>query len=84
MLSIDHFGNVQLAAPAATLDVLGPRLRVGSFPAARGVTFGDVPAGTLVVFADSAGQVAVAVNGGRADALLSLVKGQRLQITDAS
>ncbi|RKR90856.1 hypothetical protein BDK92_5240 [Micromonospora pisi] len=84
VLSIDHFGNVQLAAPAAALTALGPRLRVQGLPAHQAVTFGDVPVGALVVFGDSAGQAAVAVNGGRADATLSLVKGQVLRITDAS
>ncbi|MFI6759557.1 S-adenosyl-l-methionine hydroxide adenosyltransferase family protein [Micromonospora sp. NPDC050417] len=84
ILSIDHFGNVQLAAPAAALAALGTRLRVQGLPAHRAATFGDVPVGNLVVFEDSAGQAAVAVNGGRADAMLSLVKGQVLRITDAS
>lgn len=84
VLAIDHFGNVQLAAPAAALDGLPPTLRVGHLPARRAATFGDAPAGTLVVLADSAGRVALAVNGGRADAVLSLVPGQMIRITDAS
>lgn len=84
VLSVDRFGNVQLAAPAAALDPLGPRLRVGGLRAQRATTFADVPDGALLVFADSAGQVAVAVNGGRADAMLSLVNGQVVRIADAS
>jgi hypothetical protein len=36
-----------------------------------GGTFGDVPMGTLVVYVDSAGQVALGVNGGSAAEALS-------------
>jgi S-adenosylmethionine hydrolase len=84
VLTIDHFGNVQLAAPAATLAGLGRALLVGRLPAIRAGTFGEVPPGELVVYADSAGLVAVAVNGGHAAALLAVAPGDLLRIADRS
>ncbi|MEJ3749386.1 SAM-dependent chlorinase/fluorinase [Actinomycetes bacterium KLBMP 9797] len=79
--TIDRFGNVQLAAPAATLDGLGPALLVGGVRAVRGGTFAAVPPGSLVVYADSAERVAVAVNGGRAAIVLSVTPGDLVRIT---
>jgi S-adenosylmethionine hydrolase len=81
VLTVDRFGNVQLAAPAATLDGLGKALSVGGVRAVRGSTFADAPPGGLVVFADSAEQVAVAVNGGRAAVVLAVTPGDMLRIT---
>jgi hypothetical protein len=83
VLTIDQFGNVQLAAPASALDGLGRQLTVGGRPAVRGGTFGDAPAGGLIVLADSAGRVAVAVNGGHAATLLSVGPGDVLRLADA-
>lgn len=80
VLGVDHFGNVQLAAPGARLAALPQRLRVGEHPAVRGETFGDVPEGELVVLVDSAGQVAVAAHRGRAAELLSVTAGALLRI----
>jgi S-adenosylmethionine hydrolase len=82
VLTVDHFGNVQLAAPAAALDGLGRQLRVGDLPAVRGETFAEAAGGGLVVLADSAGRVAIAVNGGRADTVLSVIPGEVLRISD--
>ena len=82
VLTIDHFGNVQLAAPASALDRLGPAVRVGDLPAVHGTTFGDAPAGELIVYADSAGRVAVAVNGGRAAGVLAATTGDVLRVAD--
>ncbi len=79
--TVDHFGNIQLAAPAAALDGLGKALSVGGLRAVRGGTFADAPAGGLVVFTDSAGRVAVAVNGGRAAVVLAVTPGDMLRIT---
>ncbi|MGI5244620.1 SAM hydrolase/SAM-dependent halogenase family protein [Dactylosporangium sp. CA-139066] len=81
VLTIDHFGNVQLAA---TPDLLPPdalALTVESVAAARTTTFGDAPPGALVLLTDSAGYLAIAVNGGSAAALLSLTPGDRVTIT---
>ncbi|WFE49708.1 SAM-dependent chlorinase/fluorinase [Micromonospora sp. WMMD1155] len=87
VVTVDHFGNVQLAAPARLLDPLPAALRVGSpgseptRPAVRGRTFGDASAGGLVVYVDSADLVAVAVNGGRAVDLLQVVPGDVLRVS---
>ncbi|MDG4785735.1 SAM-dependent chlorinase/fluorinase [Micromonospora sp. WMMD1102] len=80
VLTVDHFGNVQLAAPGSALRRLGPVIRIGERRAVRGGTFGDAPPGDLVVFADSADRLAVAVNGGRADALLGVTPGDVLRL----
>ncbi|HVQ94771.1 MAG TPA: SAM-dependent chlorinase/fluorinase [Mycobacteriales bacterium] len=78
--SVDGFGNVQLAATVADLTAAGiaagDRAFVQIGPAARPAlvasTFGDVGPGELVVYLDSAGYVAVAVNGGSAAAALDV------------
>ncbi|MFI6266787.1 S-adenosyl-l-methionine hydroxide adenosyltransferase family protein [Micromonospora sp. NPDC051006] len=92
VLTVDTFGNVQLAAAADLLDGLPPAVRVTArapgaavepgpgWPAVRGRTFGDAPAGGLVVHPDSAGRVAVAVNRGRAVELLGVTPGDLLTI----
>jgi S-adenosyl-L-methionine hydrolase (adenosine-forming) len=88
VLTVDTFGTLQLAATAADLDRAG--LHVGtkatvrsadaSRPAWIGRTFADVPAGALVVLVDSAGHVAVAVNGGSAAAELGTGAGRELAV----
>ncbi|BCB82361.1 hypothetical protein Pflav_087710 [Phytohabitans flavus] len=42
VLTVDRFGNVQLAAGGETLEALGQHLRVGGVRAVRGTTFGTV------------------------------------------
>lgn len=81
VLTIDRFGNVQLAAPGACLEQLPDRVTVGGCRAVRGETFADAPTGGLVVFGDSAGRVAIAVNGGRAAAMLAVTPGEVLRIS---
>jgi S-adenosylmethionine hydrolase len=74
ILNADRFGNLQLAADADDLRAFGgkPGDRVSVRHRRAGVdavlvdTFGDVPPGALLVYVDSAGQVALAVNGGSA------------------
>jgi hypothetical protein len=80
VLTIDRFGNVQLAAPAELLDRLGERLTVGGVRAVRGATFADAPPGGLVVYADSAERIAIAVNGGRAGIVLAVAPGDVLRV----
>ncbi|WP_329007932.1 SAM-dependent chlorinase/fluorinase [Micromonospora rifamycinica] len=75
VLTVDHFGNVQLAAGADLLASLPDVVEVDGRPAVRGRTFGDAPAGELLVLVDSAGLVAVARNGGRAVDLLGVAPG---------
>ena len=80
---VDHFGNVQLAAPGSALAGLVGPLRIGAVPAVKGETFGDAPPGEFVVYVDSAGKVAVALNGGRAVVALALSEGDIVRITSA-
>ncbi|MEV4200382.1 SAM hydrolase/SAM-dependent halogenase family protein [Micromonospora globbae] len=119
VLTVDHFGNVQLAAGAEVLERLpatvrltvpprtadpggapGPAVDTGrpaagehgperasaepsertGWAARRGRTFGDAPPGDLVVYVDSARQVAVAVNGGRAVDVLAVAPGDLVRI----
>ncbi|MGW5051137.1 SAM hydrolase/SAM-dependent halogenase family protein [Actinokineospora sp. NPDC004072] len=85
VLGADGFGNVQLAATAPDLAVAGaaPGCRVHveiggrSLEAVVGRTFGDVATGSTVVLLDSAGRVAVAVNGGSAQAVFAGRAGER-------
>ncbi|GGN53248.1 hypothetical protein GCM10010112_01920 [Actinoplanes lobatus] len=81
VLTVDRFGNVQLAAEGSALSGLGTELMVnGGVRARRGATFADVNVGELLVFADSADRVAIAVNNGRAVVLLSVVPGDMVRI----
>jgi S-adenosylmethionine hydrolase len=81
VLTIDRFGNVQLAAPSSYLEQLPDHVTVAGCRAMRGDTFADAPSGGLVVYADSAGQLAVAVNGGRAAVMLAVTPGDIVRIT---
>ena len=82
VLTVDRFGNVQLAAPGAALAGFAvPEVLVSGAPATVGETFADALPGGLVVLVDSAGRVAVAANGGRADEELSVGPGDVLRIT---
>ncbi len=81
VLTIDRFGNVQLAAPGSYWDQLPDRLTVGGCRAVRGETFADAPPGGLVVLTDSAGHLAVAVNGGRSAVMLAVNPGDLVRIS---
>ena len=89
VLTVDRFGNAQLS-------VTGPdAARAGLVPGATVTlawegheqvvpfrsTFGDVAAGELVCFQDSAGYVAIAVNGGNAASRLGLRAETRVTLT---
>ncbi|MEV4622871.1 SAM-dependent chlorinase/fluorinase [Asanoa sp. NPDC049573] len=80
VLSVDRFGNVQLAATTLPAPV-GQPVRIGEREALVGETFADVPAGGLVVLIDSAGRLAVAANGAPADDALDVVPGDVVRIT---
>ena len=83
VLTVDRFGNVQLAAGGEVLAGLRPDLTVnGAVRARRGATFADVGPGDLLVFEDSAGQVAIAVNNGRAVVVLSVRPGDLIRIAE--
>ena len=80
VLTVDRFGNVQLAAQAAALDaaglVRGDAVSVGSGATARyAETFGAVESGALLLLVDSAGYAALAVNGGSAATTLRRAPG---------
>ncbi|MGN9914717.1 SAM hydrolase/SAM-dependent halogenase family protein [Phytohabitans sp. LJ34] len=83
VLTIDRFGNVQLAATGEALDGLGEHLRVGGVRAVRGATFAAAAPGGLVVYVDSAGRAAVAINGGRAAVVLSVTPGDVVRLVAA-
>jgi S-adenosylmethionine hydrolase len=82
VLTVDRFGNVQLAAPGTALDGLGEHLLVGGVRATRADTFADGQPGRLIAYVDSAGKVALAVNGGRAVVALAVTPGDVLRLTD--
>jgi S-adenosylmethionine hydrolase len=81
--TVDRFGNVQLAAGGGMLAGLGSELVVnGGVRARRGATFADVDPGDLLVFEDSAGRVAIAVNNGRAVVVLSVRPGDIVRVAE--
>ncbi|MGH3375708.1 MAG: SAM hydrolase/SAM-dependent halogenase family protein [Actinoallomurus sp.] len=91
VVTVDRFGNVQLSLTAADLDLIGARwggtlnVVLGRHPVRipYGETFGSVRPGELVAYADAAGRVALAVNGGNAAQRLGLPPGAHVQITVA-
>jgi S-adenosylmethionine hydrolase len=68
-IAFDAFGNVMLDATGA--DVAGDATIAGRH-AVRAATFGDVPPGGLLLYEDSSGALAVAVNRGSAREVLGL------------
>lgn len=93
VLMIDRFGNVQLSVTAADLREVGARtggsivLVLGRrrlpLPVPYRETFGAVPPGELVAYADSAGCIALAVNSGNAARRLDLPPGAHVRIVSA-
>ncbi|MGH3684038.1 MAG: SAM hydrolase/SAM-dependent halogenase family protein [Pseudonocardiaceae bacterium] len=89
VLTVDHFGNVALAAGAAELAAIGLRTGVAAtlrWPAGAqrvllGKTFADVAPGELVLLVDSAGHLAVARRGGSAAHHTALHPGAVVEIT---
>ena len=89
VVTVDRFGNAQLSVTGADA------ARAGLVPGVRatlawegreqavafGSTFGEVAAGELVGYEDSAGYVAIAVNGGSAARRLGLGPGTRVTLT---
>jgi len=88
VLTVDRFGNVQLTittSDAAEIGVKpGGSVLVGVGHRQLTVpyrdTFGTVASGELVAYADSAGLVSIAVNGGDAAGRLGLPPGARVSI----
>lgn len=82
VLTVDRFGNLQLAATTDLLTERGERLWVNEFPAVRADMFAAAGMGELVVLTDSAGHIAVAVNGGSAAEQLRLAAGDTVTLAD--
>jgi hypothetical protein len=83
---VDRFGNVQLQARAQDVERAGLALGgcvgvAGRLEATRGRTFADVASGELVVYEDSSGWIAAAVNGGSAAAALAVEAGSPLTLS---
>jgi S-adenosyl-L-methionine hydrolase (adenosine-forming) len=89
VLTVDRFGNVQLTITRADAAEIGVKPggtvlvhfghRQLTLPYRD--TFGAVATGELVAYADSAGLVSIAVNGGNAAQRLGLPPGARVSIT---
>lgn len=71
---IDHYGNAMTGCRYSTL-ATQERLFVNEYAISRGETFCSVPQGTALWYENSCGLVEIAVNGGRADAVLGLALG---------
>jgi S-adenosylmethionine hydrolase len=89
VLTVDRFGNVQLTISASDAVEIGLRSggTVSVHCGRHQLTlpfrdmFGAVAAGELVAYADSAGLVSIAVNGGNAAQQLGLPPGARVSLT---
>ncbi|MBV9093395.1 MAG: SAM-dependent chlorinase/fluorinase, partial [Streptosporangiaceae bacterium] len=88
VLTVDRFGNVQLALTASDAAQIGVEpggivlVNAGARTLALPYrdTFGAVAPGELVAYADSAGLVSIAVNGGNAAQRLGLPPGARVSL----
>jgi hypothetical protein len=76
---VDRFGNLQLNCRDEGLQ-FGGEVRVSGHQARYGRKFSDVDPGQLVVYVDSSGFLALAVNEGSAADLLGLAPGDELEI----
>ena len=72
VLSVDGFGNVELARFQLSADSLVIELAGGELEVSVGQTFGDVAVGELVAYVDSRGAPAIGLNGGSAAARLGV------------
>jgi S-adenosylmethionine hydrolase len=85
VLTIDRFGNTQTSANREHLAAAGlpAQIEVNGHSATLARAFGDVPGGALLAYLDSAGQLAIAVNGGDAARELSLRAGDTVTVRPA-
>jgi S-adenosylmethionine hydrolase len=89
VLYIDRFGNIQLNLSRDDLSSAGvepgTRLEVDvafdSYYAIAASTFADVRAGDIVLYEDSYGNIALAINGGNAAQMFSVRVGQELRLS---
>jgi hypothetical protein len=87
IVEIDGFGNAMLAGTAADMPAAAT-LRAApqtsaAVPVRRGRTFADAGPGELVLYEDSGGSLALAVNGGSAAAELGVRGGDELRLEPA-
>jgi S-adenosylmethionine hydrolase len=88
VIGIDRFGNLQLSARSADLQIAGLDsaeqldARIGSepIPLRRVRTFGHVPEGMPALIVDSSGRLAIVMNHGSAAAVLNLRAGDPVEI----
>ncbi len=80
--TVDRFGNVQLHVSGDVLSLLDEDVLVLGQTARKVRTFGDAPRGSMVVFTDSSGRAAIAINGGRAVVVLGVEPGDRVRIVN--
>jgi S-adenosylmethionine hydrolase len=82
ILLVDRFGNLQLNSHAQEGREMGLRpgcgIEIGEHPARYARTFADAAPGELIVYEDSTGHLAVAVNRGSAASLLNVQTGDEL------
>ena len=90
VLVVDRFGNVALNAGSGELaeagirgDAVALEAPAGTFVAALGRTFADVPSGELILFEDSSGRLAIAANGGDAASAIGASGGEALVVRPA-
>ena len=75
-MEVDGFGNVITDGELPD----GAGVRIGGRAVTVGRTFGDVAPGELLLYADSSGSLALAVNGGSAAELLGVRSGDELEL----
>jgi S-adenosylmethionine hydrolase len=89
VLTVDRFGNVQLAAGRDDLAYLGEAVSLSmaagtaGFRVATGETFGSVAERKPVLYLDSADHVTLAVNGGSAADRFALAAGDVIRLFPA-
>jgi S-adenosylmethionine hydrolase len=96
VLTVDRFGNLQLAATTTDLDVAGlapdarlevqveVQVEVQGRPAIRCTAFAEIPPGELGLLPDAFGRLQLAVDRDSAAQVLGLVPGQLVTITARS
>lgn len=76
---IDHFGNAMTGLRAGRLDA-GAGVYVGNRFLPRARTFSEVPVGTAFCYGNANGLLELAVNQGRADALVGVAVGEPVRV----
>lgn len=81
VIYLDHFGNAMTGLRAARLSATA-MLRVGEHALARARTFSDMPPGQAFWYENANGLVEIAVNQGRADAVLGIAPSDAVTIRE--